>query len=154
MSKAEQFLRSFLSHRAVTNELINKIEEEHYDYKPTETSMSARVLVTHMLHSGYGFVTVAKTGDPSVLATKPEDSETDLSKLAEKYTNLTIETIKSITDEELSREIDLTNFLGVKLTGGQLLKLTLEHEINHKGNLFVYVRLMGHTDLPMFIKSK
>lgn len=153
MSKAEQFLQYFLSHREVTKELVKKINEEHYEYKPTETSMSAKKLVTHMLHSFYGFATIAKTGDPSALGKKLEDAETDLSQLADKYTDLTVETIKSLTDEEMAREIDLTNILGAKMSARQLLQTSMDHEINHKGNLFVYVRLMGHTDLPMFVKK-
>lgn len=153
MSKAEQFVQYFLSHREVTKDLVNKIGEEHYEYKPTETSMSAKKLVTHMLHSFYGFATIAKTGDPSALGKKLEDTETNLSELAAKYTALTVETIKSISDEEMSKEIDLTNVLGAKMTARQLLQVSMDHEINHKGNLFVYVRLMGHTDLPMFVKK-
>ncbi|GEM_PF-3959673 len=153
MSKAEQFLPNFLSHREVTKELASKIGEEDYNFKPTETSMSAKTLVTHMLHSFYNFATIAKTGDPSAMVRKLEDTETNLSELADKYTTLTIETIKSITDEELAREIDMTKFLGIKCTGRQLLRLALDHEINHKGNLFVYVRMLGHTDLPMFVKK-
>lgn len=153
MSQSEKFLTYFLSHREITNELIKKIEEENYDYKPTETSMSTKTLVTHMLQSFYKFATIAKTADPSFLAKQLEDQETNLSALAEKYTALTVDTINSITDEEMSRVIDLTQIFGMKFTGKQLLHFAMDHEINHKGNLFVYVRLMGHTDLPLYLKK-
>jgi uncharacterized damage-inducible protein DinB len=153
MSKAEKVVTYFLSHREITKELVHKIEEKHYDYKPTETSMSAQTLVTHMLQSFYKFAVIAKTGDPSFLAKPLEDEETNLYELAEKYTNLTVETIKSMTDEEMDRKIDLTQIFGVTMNGRQLLHFAMDHEINHKGNLFVYVRLMGHTDLPLYVKK-
>lgn len=48
--------------------------------------------------------------------------------------------------------MDLTNLFGMKLSGRQLLQLAMDHEIHHKGALFVYVRALGHTELPMFIQ--
>lgn len=152
MSKSEKLLSHFLSHREVTNELVRKIQESQYDFRPTETSMRTKTLVKHMLHSFYAFATIAKTGDPTYLAKKPEDQETNLTDLVEKYTALTVETIQSITDDELRREIDLTKQMGIKLNSKQLLQMAIDHEINHKGNLFVYLRLMGHTNLPLFVK--
>ncbi|GAB6891375.1 hypothetical protein JCM14450A_23810 [Geobacillus stearothermophilus] len=47
MSRAQQWVQYFLSHRHVTMELIHKIDEAHYDYKPTPTSMTAKQLATH-----------------------------------------------------------------------------------------------------------
>lgn len=152
MAKSEMILSHFLSHREVTKELIHKIQENQYDFKPTETSMRTQTLVKHMLYSFYAFAAIAKTGDPSYLTKKPEDQETNLIDLVEKYTTLTIETIRSINDDGLLREIDLTKQFGRKLTSKQLLQMAIDHEINHKGNLFVYLRLMGHTDLPLFVK--
>ncbi|TKC19497.1 DinB family protein [Robertmurraya kyonggiensis] len=152
MSKSETVLSHFLSHREVTKELVHKIEENQYDFKPTETSMRTQTLVKHMIHAFYAFATIAQTGDPSFLSKKPVDQETNLIDLVEKYTTLTIETIRSINDDDLLREIDLTKQFGRKLTSKQLLQMAIDHEINHKGNLFVYLRLMGNTELPLFVK--
>lgn len=52
----------------------------------------------------------------------------------------------------MDREVDLTGVFGRKVAGEQLLQLAIGHEIHHKGNLFVYVREMGHTDLPLYVK--
>ncbi len=51
-------------------ELIHKIDEAHYDYKPTPTSMTAKQLATHMLFSFYNFANTAKHGDPSLFRLK------------------------------------------------------------------------------------
>ncbi|MGX1901914.1 DinB family protein [Thermolongibacillus altinsuensis] len=152
MSRTKQFIQYFLSHRNVTNELINKIEKEHYDFKPTPTSMSAKELVTHMLFTFYKFAKVAKEGNPTLFQEKIEETETDLHKLAETYTEKTISLLESLTDEDFDRVLDLTKIFGAQLSVAQFLQSAMDHEIHHKGQLFVYVREMGHTDLPLFIK--
>ncbi|WP_307892146.1 DinB family protein [Bacillus swezeyi] len=154
MERKTRIVQDFLSHRTVTEELIGRIAEKHTDYKPTETSMSARELVTHMLYSFYQFARTAKEGNPEALKKKMEETETSLAELAQTYTEKTKELLESFTDEELDREIDLTNMFGQKVTAEQLLQFVIGHEIHHKGNLFVYVREMGHTDLPLYVKLR
>jgi uncharacterized damage-inducible protein DinB len=152
MNRASRLVRYFLAHRSVTIELINKIEKEHYDYKPTPTSMPAKDLVTHMLFAFYRFAKTAKSGDPTLIREKIEETETDLRKLAEIYTEKTKSLLESLTDEDFYRTLDLTKIFGVQMSLAQFLQLAMDHEIHHKGQLFVYVRGMGHTELPLFIK--
>ncbi|MDG4658088.1 DinB family protein [Ectobacillus antri] len=152
MNRASQFIHNFLTHRNVTIDLINKIEQGNYDFKPTETSMTAEQLVTHMLTSFYKFAAVVKAGDVSPLMAPIEDTETNLVKLADKYTSETISLLESLTEEDFDRVIDLTRVFGANLPGAHVLQMAYEHEIHHKGNLFVYVRAMGHTELPLFVK--
>ncbi|MBM7693845.1 putative damage-inducible protein DinB [Peribacillus deserti] len=151
MSKANRFLHYFLSHRDVTNELISKIGKEHYQYQPTETSMPASKLATHILESFYKFAAAAKEGHLAPFQEKVEE-ESDLQKLAEIYTDKTRQILESLSDRDLEREIDVSAMVGRNMTARQFLQLALDHEVHHKGALFVYVREMGHTDLPMFMK--
>jgi uncharacterized damage-inducible protein DinB len=152
MSRTKQFVRYFLAHRSFTIELINKIEKEHYDYKPTPTSMSAKELITHMLFAFYRFAKTAKSGDPTLFREKIEETETDLQRLAEMYTEKTRRLLESLTDEDFDCVLDLTKIFGVQLSVAQFLQSAMDHEIHHKGQLFVYVREMGYTELPLFIK--
>ncbi|GGC96077.1 hypothetical protein GCM10007216_28560 [Thalassobacillus devorans] len=151
MDKNEQFKQYFSSHRSVTNELIGKIGTEHVDYQPTPTSMTARTLAHHMLKSFYQFTSAAAQQQASELFENEE--ETSLNELAEVYTTETEKLIESMSDEDFSATIDLTEMLGTKLPAEHVLNLAMDHEIHHKGNLFVYVREMGHTELPMFVKQ-
>lgn len=151
MDRSQKLLNYFLSHRKVTNELISKIDGNNYDYKPTETSMPAGKLVTHMLTSFYMFTKTVKVGNASVFGEKFDDLPQNLSEAAASYTEKSIDLISSLTNEELNRSIDMTQIFGIELTGSELLQIAMDHEIHHKGNLFVYVREMGHTDLPMFV---
>jgi uncharacterized damage-inducible protein DinB len=151
MDRAQKFLTYFLSHRKVTNDLIRKIDEKTVDYKPTETSMSAGKLVTHMLTSFFMIVKTVKDGSPAVFGEKFDEIAPNLSEAAESFTEKTLEVISSLTNEELERKIDMTGIFGMELTGRKLLQIAMDHEIHHKGNLFVYVREMGHTELPRFV---
>ncbi|GAE33997.1 DinB family protein [Halalkalibacter akibai] len=151
MSKANQLKDYFLSHRHVTNELIGKIEQKDYDFKPTPSSMSTKELVLHMVTSFYQFASAAAKQAPKSL--HDEASNPELHELAQLYTDETVQLIESLTDEDLKELIDLTAIMGIELPAENLLNIAIDHEINHKGNLFVYVRLMGHTDLPMFVKK-
>ncbi|WP_110112272.1 DinB family protein [Bacillus sp. CGMCC 1.16541] len=154
MSNTNQLLQHFLSHRSVTNELIQKIEETHYDYKPTPTSMSAQKLVTHMMTSFYKFVAVVKVGNLSPFQERKEETESSLSTLAHTYTTQTVKLLESLTEEELEKELEVAAIFGSNLTGKQMLSIAIDHEIHHKGNLFVYVREMGHTELPLYMNVK
>lgn len=151
MSKSSHIADRFLSHRLITNDLIGKIKKEHYDYKPTCSSMSTQKLVVHMLTSFYHLASGAAKQTPKPLHNDNDDI--DLTTLAKVYTNESIRLIKSLTDEELEKIIDLSDTMGMKVPASQLLNIAIDHEINHKGNLFVYVREMGHTNLPMFVKK-
>jgi len=152
MPRAQKWVQYFLSHRHVTLELISKIDEAHYEYKPTPTSMTAKQLATHMLFSFYHFANTAKHGDPSLFQQKIEESETNLAKLAETYTEKTRQLIESMSDDDFDRTLDFTSIFGIHIPAAQLLQMAMDHEIHHKGQLFVYVREMGHTDLPLFVK--
>ncbi|WP_332634890.1 DinB family protein [Halalkalibacter flavus] len=151
MTKSTHYKDYFLSHRLVTNELVEKVSKDDYDYKPTDTSMSAKELVVHMLTSFYQFVSAAAKQPPKPL--HDENANVDLSELAELYTEESVKIIELLSDEDLDEIIDLTAVLGIKLPAEKILNLAIDHEINHKGNLFVYVRGMGHTDLPMFVRK-
>ncbi|MBS4193016.1 DinB family protein [Bacillus sp. FJAT-49705] len=149
-----QLLKHFLSHRIVTNELVKKIEESNYSYKPTETSMSTEKLVTHMYTSFYKFIKTVKVGNGSPFMEKLEHPEFNLSQLGEHYTELSKELLESLTEDELNRDIDMTKIFGINVTGHQMVQTAIEHEIHHKGNLFVYVRELGHTELPLYMRVK
>lgn len=154
MSRSASFIRYFLSHRHVTKNLAARIGEDHLGYKPTPTSMPAGELVAHMLVSFKWFAEMAAAGHALPYPGNGGALTNNLSESAEEYTQQTISIIEGFKDEDYEREVDLSSSFGMKVPVKQLLQMAMDHEVNHKGNLFVYVREMGHTDLPMFIQLK
>ncbi|UOR10910.1 DinB family protein [Halobacillus amylolyticus] len=150
MSKSAQFIDYFLSHREVTKELAAKIDPEHYTYKPTPTSMEAQKLVNHIIETTYTFVRLANKQDPEKLF--DEIDSTELSEKVNTYTEATVKLLSSLSDDNFEQVIDVSQIVGKRIPASQLLNMAMDHEINHKGNLFVYLREIGHTDLPMYVK--
>ncbi len=151
MSKSAQLIDYLMSHREVTNELAAKIEPKDYTFKPTPTSMEAQKLVQHILESTYTFARLANKQEPEKLF--EENDAADLTERAHVYTEATMKLLSKLSDEDFEQTIDVSHIFGREMTAGQLLNMAIDHEINHKGNLFVYVREMGHTDLPMYVKA-
>lgn len=147
-NKKDNFLSKFRSHRAVTNDLISLIDENKEDYKPTETSMEVGKLANHIVESTYTFARLAANQAPAKLF--DENDDTDLKSKASAYTQETEKLLASLSEEDFDQMIDATSILGRELPAEAILQSALEHEIHHKGQLFVYVREMGHTDLPFF----
>ncbi|QWI73093.1 DinB family protein (plasmid) [Bacillus mycoides] len=152
MNLKKYFMTSFLSHRDVTINLAGKIAKAHYGYKPTPSSTTAEELVQHFVSSFYRLALVVKKGDPSYFQHPVDFNTEDLESFAVTYTEKTKQIISSLTEDDFERTIDLKNVFGRQFTGKSLLQFALEHEIHHKGQVFVYVRGMGFTDLPLFMK--
>ncbi|MGP4076794.1 DinB family protein [Halobacillus sp. K22] len=151
MSKVEQFVNSFSPHRGALNDLIELIDEGNYAFKPTPTSMETDKLVNHTLKTTYTFARLAAKQSPEDLF--PEGDETPLTERARVYTDETMSSIKQLDDGDLDNLIDVKEMFGSEIPAGKLLEMAKDHEIHHKGQLFVYVRAMGHTDLPSFVKK-
>ncbi len=58
--------------------------------------------------------------------------------LAAEYTQKTVDVLRSLSEDDLNKTIDATAAFGRKLPGSQLLQMAIDHEIHHKGNLYVY----------------
>ncbi|WP_101842130.1 DinB family protein [Halobacillus sp. Marseille-P3879] len=151
MSKSARFIDYFLSHRKVTNELTAKIDRKDYTYKPTPSSVEAQKLVKHIFESTYMFASLANHQEPVPLFN--EEDEANLTEQASTYTEKTIEMIQQLSDEDFQQKIDVSKIFGKELSVSELLHTAVDHEIHHKGNLFVYVREMGHTDLPLYVNT-
>jgi len=153
VSRTDQVLSLFKSHRDITNELIGKIQPEQEEYQPTPTSMPAKKLAVHILTTTYKFALVVSSGDPSKFREKLEVPEASLQELAETFTEKTAALLQGMSDEDWNRELDLTETFGAKFKASAFIRMGIDHEIHHKGQLFVYVREMGYTELPFYMKK-
>lgn len=147
----ETLKQKFLAHRDVTNELASLINKDHYAFKPAETSMEAEKLVKHMMKSANIFIAFAAGKQPLDLS--EEEAALSLDEYAKKFTDETLALFESLTDDDLDELIDMTHIFGAKMPAHQVIELAIDHEIHHKGNLFVYVRMMGHDDLPLYVRT-
>jgi uncharacterized damage-inducible protein DinB len=156
MSTAQNFTNSWLRHRLVANEIVEMVSDEHLDFRPWEKAMTLKELVLHMLFSAAMFTEAVKEGafvPPAGSQPNVETAE-QLKELVREVTAKTRATMESLSDEQFANLVDLTKLFGTKMPGKSLLHVMRDHEIHHKGQLFVYARMIGLENLPMFVKQQ
>ncbi|SDO00469.1 DinB family protein [Alkalicoccus daliensis] len=151
MKKDNKYYKEkFLSHRKVTRSLVNKIPEAHLNHKPTATAMTAEELIMHTLDITHHIICLAAQRPYQKLYCDTE--KVSLLELVDRYTDTSVKLLEGIDEEMMQHPIDASQTLGIKAPAWRLVEIAVEHEINHKGNLFVYVREMGYNHLPSFVK--
>lgn len=152
MSRAQQLMQQWLTHRLVLEHLLELIPDEFIRYKPWQSAMALGELAQHVTASTDMFVTIAKSGEGEIRmpTITPCDTMAQVLDVVRQLTEKTKATYTSLTDAELEIEFDHPhpNFKGPRV---KLLTIANDHEIHHKGQLFVYARMVGIEKLPFFI---
>ncbi len=149
MGQKEQMMNDWLQHRKVLEELLEAIGDEHIDFKPWEGAMALGELALHIAGWNDVFVSMVKTEEflsPDI----PEcRTMAEVRKAVKDFTLKTKTIFESLTDADLEAENSSTH---PKLQGPKKNYLTAmyDHEIHHKGQLFVYARLIGINEVPFF----
>ncbi|MFP7493382.1 DinB family protein [Terribacillus saccharophilus] len=149
MSKTAYWKENWLRHRNVLISLLDQIQEGHLDFKPWENAMTLRDLALHIAGSSEMFVKMVKTETMSAPDLPEVNTMDDLRKVVKQFTDQTAQAFDAITDEELSLQNE-AKIPGMQGKKELYLQAIYDHEIHHKGQLFIYARLVGATDLPFF----
>lgn len=151
MSEINEIIASWKSHRNVLHAMLNDAQTEHLGLKPWEKAMSLSALTQHIVGAMDMFVRLVKNGAYTP-GDKPQPVETadELRARVAANTEASEAIIRSLSPEQLDATLD---FFGAKLTGRQLLRRAIDHEIHHKGQLFIYLRMAGVESLPMFMEK-
>lgn len=153
MSKGENLAKQWMAHRAVLVEILDKIEDKDLDFRPWEQAMTLKELVLHMITSGNMFVATARAGEFTAPGDKPEaNSAEELRKVVHSYTDKNYEDIKGMSDEALDHPVISERIFANPTPAKVWLAAMKEHEIHHKGQLFVYARMTGIQEMPGWIK--
>ena len=139
----ERLKLRFLAHRSVTLELATRIPDDRGDFRPWSEAMTVAALLRHMAQSHHTFSRVAAGEQPTPPPTDPATLEEARKRLAE-YTTQDAEILAGLTREALQRTV---TFHDRSFQVREAVSLGLEHEVHHKGQLFVYARMLG-VDVP------
>ncbi|GIN22890.1 DinB family protein [Siminovitchia fordii] len=149
MGQAKQMMNEWLEHRKVLEELLETVDDKHINFKPWEGAMTLGELALHVAGWNDVFVTMVKTeefGSPDI----PEcQTMADVRKAVKHFTEKTKATYESFSDADLEAE---NNSSHPKLKGPKkkYLSAMYDHEVHHKGQLFVYARMAGSKEVPFF----
>jgi uncharacterized damage-inducible protein DinB len=72
----------------------------------------------------------------------------DVRKIVREYTEKTKKDLQTLTDDHLDQTVQWGPY---HAPGKMWLDIMRDHEIHHKGQLFVYARMVGMEQLPFFI---
>jgi uncharacterized damage-inducible protein DinB len=130
----------------VTRKLVDQIPEDKLDFRPTPEVRTAKELAAHM----FNFLT--ESVDTVEAGKHVESSERNFKSKAELLTWMDAQVEKSfakfekLTDAQLAAKIEVW---GETFHGFQILDFTYQEALHHRGQLTVYLRLMGIK--PVFI---
>lgn len=153
MSKSASFVSTFMMHRTVLSELIDALSDSDFTYQPWDGAMTTGELIAHTLTSSYTFTTAAATGEIERPERPTITTAADAKAAFTSWTEKTVAAIQGMDDEQFEKIIDLTNVIGRQLPSGAVLHIMRDHEIHHKGQLFVYARLCGVEKMPRFVNA-
>lgn len=135
----------------VVDKLLAKIEDDAVNFKPCgdESSLSLGELVAHMYEMVFAYSKAVRKGrlendDFAENPTPKTGASLDLIKEYVKKTSIYFrETLDQLTEEQLEQEVTFNCWHGFKLSGFQALMVIPEEIVHHRGQLTLYIRLLG-----------
>jgi uncharacterized damage-inducible protein DinB len=147
--QGEQLANSFMRHRSVTVEEARRLPADKVDWRPWSGAMSLGDLIWHMAGAHHMFVQIA-LGNFNPQGERPQ-RPADLDGIRTALGQLTesdAAAIRNMSEQELATP--RAGIMNMTLPASAWLHSAREHEIHHKGQLFVYGRMLG-VEPPFFI---
>jgi uncharacterized damage-inducible protein DinB len=140
--KIERFIRQWDRIHHQTIKVIKTAPGEKFDWRPVESVMTLGELLGHLVDGEHFLVTAALTGagERSPHDLKSCHTADQIVEIFDAQHRGLVEQVSQLDDDQLHEEIEL---FGRRLKRTTLLWGATEHEIHHRGQLFVYLRILG-----------
>ncbi|WP_316568873.1 DinB family protein [Neobacillus sp. YIM B06451] len=138
-----------MQHRNVLENLLELIDDKYIDFKPWEDAMTLGELALHVAGWNYSFVSLVKTEEivpPDIPECKTIE---EIRKVVKSFTEKTKNTYELLTDADLEA-VNSSSHPKLKGQKRRYLVAMYDHEIHHKGQLFLYARMVGVKEVPFF----
>ncbi len=144
----EEYYQNWLKHRTVLHDLLDQIRPEHVFFKPWKDGFSMGELAVHIASSTEMFLETIKNGQFVSPATPREFQTMDeVREIVQEFTQKSKRDFSVLERAHLSKKIDI---FGYEAPGKYWIESLIDHEIHHKGQLFVYARMTGAEKVPFF----
>jgi uncharacterized damage-inducible protein DinB len=146
-TQAQRLAARFLSHRRALIDLARRLPEPAAGFRPWEGAMSTLEMLFHVAGSAEFFLSAALKRAPQ----SPPKGETIAGAIQalEELAEVEAAQIGALTDEQMEERITV-QALNVTLAAANLISSMVDHEVHHKGQLFVYARMQG-VEPPFFV---
>lgn len=132
----------------VLEKAVLKIPPDRLDFRPTPHSMTARQMIHHVYEVLLIFYRATELGvlareDLDFLSYDPDAAESphDLVVWGERVKEFARRVAAEFDEAQLERSIQL--HFGMRTTGSDAIRRATEEALHHRGQLMLYLRLMG-----------
>lgn len=141
----QDFLNQYRHESAATAKLLSSISEAHADAEPNPAIRSTRRLAWHLAKTPGNF---GKVMGLDITTYTDADKPDTVAGIAEAFQKSASEFIAAVEqmwgDGNLSDEVQ---FFGMNMTKGIVLYMLVAHEIHHRGQMQIIMRMVG--DVPV-----
>jgi len=142
---------------ATTRRVLERVPEEHFGWKPHEKSYSLGDLATHLANLVYWQTTMLRQ-DHFDVASTPQRRERAASREAlleefDRHVQALRDALAGLDDAALAAPWSLRRGEQVLLQGprvGMVRSMGISHMVHHRGQLSVYLRLLGVPVPPIY----
>ncbi|MHA2295023.1 MAG: DinB family protein [Candidatus Hodarchaeales archaeon] len=133
----------------VVDKAIKMIPPDKLDWKPVEDAMTISELALHIYHMAYTYTWGTKNGKVTasefIDMTPPQkvSRSEEIIEYGQKVKEYMNETIPSLTEENLTSEVVYHCWNDFKIVGRSSILTINEEVIHHRGQLSVYLRMLG-----------
>ena len=152
MKMISPFIQEFQYEGQQTRKLLEVVPDDQFSFRPHEKSMTLQGLTSHLIEvltwvpetcTKDTFVFDMSTYTPFVVASMSEALET-----YDKLLGAAIETLEGVSDEAYLAEWKMTDPAGTPMfppmpRAAVLRSMIMNHQIHHRGQLTVYLRMVG-----------
>ena len=154
MIRLESVLSSWKAIREDTAQAVEDFSDRDLNYKPTAEVMSFGEIARHILEAGHALTGLMLEGVDNLATPQfPEMRARQIAQLPKtESAGALARELRSQLDKraaELSAKPadfyagEVTRFDGQRVTRLEMLQMLKEHELTHRANLFMYLRLQG-----------
>ncbi|BFH12962.1 DinB family protein [Paenibacillus melissococcoides] len=149
MQQTEALLEAWMKQRTILEKLLLAIPDQHANFAPWDGAMTVSALAQHIGASADMFIRLAKTGEGQIgmPPTVECPSMKEVRRIVQEWTASTAGIFRTLTAEDLET-VYHSPFPNLDGPRSKLVRLVIDHEIHHKGQLFVYARMLRVKELP------
>jgi len=140
-SEVDRFIRNWNRIHKETSRIIRSAPDDKLDWRPRDDMFTLRELISHLPEAELGLVRSALQGQTGQIGFDPSNkAAAEIADLFDRQHDGLAAEVSQLAENQLGEEVE---FHGRQVRRAVLLKGMTEHEIHHRGQLFVYYRLTG-----------
>ena len=136
----KQAIETCSGHAGITRNVLAALPESAYATRPHEKSRTGGELAWHLATASHWFVSEALK---LKVRPKPDARPETSAALVEAYDKMTRDCLAALKKKNDAWMRKKTDFFGTPTTNGAILGVMLIHDVHHRGQLGLYVRMAG-----------